>query len=821
MKHCVVTLLLFCIIGNANAQNYLSFNDCIDLYVRGLYEEIYPSLEHIRDEMEDDSLFDAETYSVVVILLSRIEMDSFGNGIKAGQTLEKAYKTLKTNVGNTTETRIIITKVAECYRIMRQLGKAKAYLMRAEELFEEAGDFGEYYLTLVVQNAIYYYLLDDKDMMKKSVDKTIKIYDNLYGDIFSSKDYKGLNILNNLALIYNDLGDTQKSEKCYNSIIDNLNVTDVMANSLHSEACNALAVIKMQQNKWQEAMDILMKMKWYQDYNNNVYIQNFLTCSLFLGDKEKITRFFGLFDLTMLMTMPRIFFRTNEENYNYVWYENIKNIEFYNFAAYKSNLSEIVKSSYLSTAFFKTISLQSSRLLNEYVRKSDDEQLKSDYYQSQELKHKYIFGRETFEEQMQDYTEYERLFDSVLTKIPNLSNEIIKKINAFAESKDVLYENEYVVEFCLIPVYDSVPHHTDYFGAYILGKHYSAPKLIKLAETTTIKELLTPSNDEMEFYSKLYSDEINNNLYNLIFKPLDIFLKDAKTVYYSPYGILSTINFDVLTDNNGFNLSQKYKLVRVSSSADIYSVRSRNLAASGSAELVGNINYDTAFYDTSRGYTFGKLHHSGKEIQSIINILKQHNFSTTLLENKDANEQAVKQLSGKSPEILHFATHGFCLDTEEKAANKPFAKNINTYSQKESAMVLCGLALSGANNVWKGKNALPNNVEDGILTAYEISQLDLSNTKLVVLSACETARGKIFPVDGVFGLQRAFKQAGAGAILMSLWKVDDGVTAIFMQHFYKFLFETNDRHKALKLAQDEVKKQFPDPYYWAAWVMLD
>jgi CHAT domain-containing protein len=169
---------------------------------------------------------------------------------------------------------------------------------------------------------------------------------------------------------------------------------------------------------------------------------------------------------------------------------------------------------------------------------------------------------------------------------------------------------------------------------------------------------------------------------------------------------------------------------------------------------------------------------------------------------------------------LHLSPHGFSLETEQDILERPFAQSVNTYSQKESAMVLSGLALSGANNAWKGNFDLPN-VEDGILTAYEISQLDLSNTKLVVLSACETARGRIFPVDGVFGLQRAFKQAGAGSILMSLWKVDDGVTAIFMEHFYKFLFETNDRHKALKMAQDEVKKQYPDAYYWAAWVMLD
>ena len=261
-------------------------------------------------------------------------------------------------------------------------------------------------------------------------------------------------------------------------------------------------------------------------------------------------------------------------------------------------------------------------------------------------------------------------------------------------------------------------------------------------------------------------------------------------------------------------------MVRVSSTAEIPAIKSTATTDSKSATIFGNINYDSSFYATSRGYIFGRLKYADKEIHSISEILKSHNIATTTYEDKSATEQSFKQLSGNSPEILHLATHGFCFDTKEKAANKPFAQSVNTYSQKESAMALSGLALSGANNAWKGNFDLPN-VEDGILTAYEISQLDLSNTKLVVLSACETARGRIFPVDGVFGLQRAFKQAGAGSVLMSLWKVDDNATAIFMEQFYKYLFETADRHKALQMAQNEVKKQFPDPYYWAAWVMLD
>ena len=132
----------------------------------------------------------------------------------------------------------------------------------------------------------------------------------------------------------------------------------------------------------------------------------------------------------------------------------------------------------------------------------------------------------------------------------------------------------------------------------------------------------------------------------------------------------------------------------------------------------------------------------------------------------------------------------------------------------------CGLMMAGSNNAWTGNFNLET-VEDGILTADEISRLDLSNTKLVVLSACETARGKIDPVEGVLGLQRAFKKAGAQTIVMSLWKVPDESTSILMTQFYKNLISGIERHQALKDAMNYVKTLYPDPYYWAGFIMLD
>lgn len=107
----------------------------------------------------------------------------------------------------------------------------------------------------------------------------------------------------------------------------------------------------------------------------------------------------------------------------------------------------------------------------------------------------------------------------------------------------------------------------------------------------------------------------------------------------------------------------------------------------------------------------------------------------------------------------------------------------SVFRQSDNPLIRSGLALAGANNAWRGKPVA--GVEDGILTAYEVANMYLPNTKLAVLSACETGLGDIQGSEGVYGLQRSFKMAGAANLVMSLWKVPDAETAEFMQEFYK------------------------------------
>ena len=138
-------------------------------------------------------------------------------------------------------------------------------------------------------------------------------------------------------------------------------------------------------------------------------------------------------------------------------------------------------------------------------------------------------------------------------------------------------------------------------------------------------------------------------------------------------------------------------------------------------------------------------------------------------------------------------------------------------------MARSGLLLAGANTSIRGAQ-LPKNTEDGILTAEEISQLDFRGMDLVVMSACQTGLGDITG-DGVFGLQRGFKKAGANTLLMSLWKVDDTATHILMDNFYKNLTAGKSKHDAFIAAQQHLRTteegKFNNPRFWAAFILLD
>ena len=169
---------------------------------------------------------------------------------------------------------------------------------------------------------------------------------------------------------------------------------------------------------------------------------------------------------------------------------------------------------------------------------------------------------------------------------------------------------------------------------------------------------------------------------------------------------------------------------------------------------------------------------------------------------------------------MHIATHGFYFPEIEKDYQDFNMINEDIkYIHSENPLVRSGLILAGANHTWN--NETISGIEDGTLTASEVSKLALFNCRLVVLSACQTGLGAVKGSEGIFGLQRAFKMSGIDFMIYTLWSVDDHATQLFMTTFYENLFSGMEVREAFKTTQTYLRNKTGEVKYWAPFVLVN
>ncbi len=319
--------------------------------------------------------------------------------------------------------------------------------------------------------------------------------------------------------------------------------------------------------------------------------------------------------------------------------------------------------------------------------------------------------------------------------------------------------------------------------------------------------------------------------YNQFWEPIHAKLKGVQRVYFSPDGIFNLINFNTLKNSKtGKYLMEEIEWRQVTNTIDLLASSEEEEKNNNYALLFGGPDFQTkaiwqgdikrSFIPSARTYQSIKMERGQSlsflpgakmEVENIRDLLESYQWSVDLFEGKNALEENLKH--SLKPKLLHIATHGYFQADSKYSPNQRGAENL---------LLRSGLMLAGAETSYNQLEMISDlsDQEDGILTSYEAMNLNLENTELVVLSACETGLGEIQNGEGVYGLQRAFRVAGARSLIMSLWKVDDEVTRYLMELFYKEWLNTRDKYGALLHAQKIVKEKFPEPYYWGAFVIV-
>lgn len=323
-------------------------------------------------------------------------------------------------------------------------------------------------------------------------------------------------------------------------------------------------------------------------------------------------------------------------------------------------------------------------------------------------------------------------------------------------------------------------------------------------------------NRFLPFYrNSIFTQTEDRTSYDQFWLPIRQQLVGVNKLYLSPDGVYNQINLNTLFNTvTSQYLIDEINLIQVTNTGDL--LRKRNRNTNNKAVLVGRPTYDfsdsIAMTNQVKIYgqrnviseelmsfkeqEFSDLPGTESEVTQIESTLRKRNVEVISYKGAEALEENVKAVH--QPTILHIATHGFFVD--DKASTI-------------SPMIRSGIVLAGVNNTEKEKT------EDGILTAYEATNLDLDGTDLVVLSACQTGLGEVRNGEGVYGLQRAIMVAGANNLLMSLWKVDDEATDYLMTSFYS-RWNGQQNPDEFRVVQIDMRKRYPHPFFWGAFVML-
>lgn len=525
-------------------------------------------------------------------------------------------------------------------------------------------------------------------------------------------------------------------------------------------------------------------------------------------------------------------FLSEEEKEKYIASVSVYNNMYNSFAyAIKDNKKPITISVYENEVRNKGALLRSSSRIKNIAANSTDESIKTTFSQWTDLKQQLaVLYSSNAEDKKAKLDSLEILANALEKELTEKSTDI----KTLLEQRNVTYEDvkkqlgsqQAAIEFIRYTVVqDTSIHDLKMYCALVLKNNQSYPEMIKLCYEDDLQKILGENKvNNVDYISSIYTK--NSQFYTLLWEPLQASLENITEIFYSPSGLLNKVSFAAIRDKENTYLSDKFLLHQVNSTAQIRSAE--KLALKGNQIAVyGGVAYNTS---STKNTIWKYLPGTMTEAEKINTIALSAGMKPILMTGEKATESNFKTLDDNgSPIIIHIATHGFffsdpeetkkqlVIETKEAVNFRGTSIGTKNLIENSNPLMRSGIVLAGANNIWNETSA---NGEDGVLTAYEAGLMNLNQTALAVLSACETGLGDIKGNEGVYGLQRAFKIAGAQKLMMSLWQVPDKETEEFMSTFYTQLTKLNQIEKAYAATQKIMRNKY-EPYYWAAFVLIE
>lgn len=824
------------------ADNYLDFKE--DAIRLGMYklkaisekvlgtgngkETAYKALEIASD------LFGADNPQILAYLSLVLSLDFMGDDNQTTHIGTKALEIIYNNdLGKTDIAAQVWYNLGLQASNKNNFSDAELYYKNSIGIYEsykKISNVNTYYSCLLGLSRVYNQLLNFKESLKY-LNKTKDMFDSnpnmmepLYGDYFY---YLGdyyfwqdmfLEAKENYENALGIYGETMSKGRDFNLILSDyflsINVDTTIKKlenyyDINGNIGNVLSIIyllKFNTNQTNEARGFLIS-------NINKIIKDNNEFFHLLSDEEReiiyrnFTDQFEFLNSHLLLTKDTSFL---EKYINYRFY--LKSLLFYNSSTDFSQNEE--SRSYLNQLKANTV------IINKYYEQQDGNNYLTEI---NEIKQK---NRE-----LEKFLSQSKGLGAELT-IDQIKNELTNT-NAYVEIIRINKQSRSATKDKL----NILNKFTDsiYYGAVVLKKD-KKPKFILISE----------SNKLEEEYLKNYNSYINGNLkfkvdknsYSLFFETLDKELKGLESIYLVTDGIYNSINPETFYNPNKDKYVLEYLDVkRIISARSLINKPTDNSNKNLTATLIGNPEFELVealhgidnnilastevsyLRDYASTKQIGYLPGTEKEILSLENILKKEGYSVDLFSANKATEGNLKAI--KSPKILHLATHGYFLRIEEEADFKNSLMGMQSSYLQSNVYLKSGLLLTGAQNTLNGDRSAVE-TDNGVFTAFEAKNLDLKNTELVVLSACETGIGDNLIGEGVYGLQRAFMIAGAKGVIMSLWQVDDNTTQKLMQLFYTNWIEKGmPKAVAFKTAKIELKKDYPEPFYWAPFILIE